>query len=150
MTTSPMVLPGTVYGNPLSNPDRPFRRHYNFEYPKELWYFIGSTILLIAVFQFGSLLHSKFIGRRRDAAINNPKPSPSSSISRTIHLRRFPLAFLNAYRIIAFRCTVSVGSYTLNFAEVFLTATYIIVIFMWSFVRSELYQMAYSFVQPIY
>lgn len=144
MTMSPMV--------PSPNPDRPFRRHYNFEYPKELLYFIGSVIFLVAVFQFGSFLYSKFIGwtrtRRRDVTITDPE-SPPSSISRCLQLRRLPLAFVNAYRIVSFRCTVGVGSYTLNFAEVFLTATYIIIIFTWAFVHSELIQITYSIVQPI-
>lgn len=137
-STSRPALPGTFPGPPPS-PDRPFRRHYNFEYPKELWYFISSFIFLIAVLQFGSFLHSKYLGQRRRRNVTATDPESSLSVvSRNIQLRRIPLAFLNAYRIVAFRCTVGFGSYTLNFAEVFLTATYIAIIFTWLLVRSEL------------
>jgi ferric-chelate reductase len=143
LTTSPMVLPGNVHDSPPPNPDRPFRRHYNFEYPKELWYFVGSVIFLVAVFQLGSFFHSKFIGRRREIVITDPE-SPSSATPWDTQFRRLLLAFVNTYRIIAFRCTVGVGSYTLNFAEVFVTAMYIIVVFTWSFVRSKLLQQVHK------
>lgn len=56
-----------------------------------------------------------------------------------MQLRRIHLAIVNTYRIISFRCSVGVGSYTLNLAEVFLTFIYIIIIFTWSFIRSEFF-----------
>lgn len=119
---SPMIPP--------PNPDKPFRRYYNFEYPKEFWYFISSVIFLVAVFQFGSLLRSEFIGwtrRRQDVAITNTE-SPSSSISGCLQLRRLSLTFVNAYRTVLVCYTVGTGQWIAawNFSLTFLFVAYLI------------------------
>lgn len=121
----------SLQGGPPPDPDRPLHKFYNLEYPKELWYFISSFIFVVAVFQFGSLLHSKFAGR---VTVSDPE---SMTHTQGGSFRRFPLALLNAYRIIAFRWPVGIGSYTVNLAEAFLTVTYIVIIFTWTFVNSE-------------
>lgn len=94
---------------------------------------------MVAIFQLGSFLLSKR-ARLRLKVEAKTEIDPENVIceaNRSLSLRRLPLALVNAYRIAAFRCTVSIGSYTLNFAEVFLTVTYIVIIFTWSFVNSK-------------
>ncbi|KDQ52027.1 hypothetical protein JAAARDRAFT_184606 [Jaapia argillacea MUCL 33604] len=88
-------------------------------YPKEIWYFIVCLIFLVGVFHYGST----------DSESGQVTPSRRGTLS----LRRIPLALVNIYRVAAFRCTLEVGSsYSLNFVEVFLTMTYIVVIFGWA------------------
>jgi ferric-chelate reductase len=44
--------------------------------------------------------------------------------------RRLPVAAMNAYRVVAFRSTITIGSYTLNIAEIVFTVLYIGALFI--------------------
>ena len=112
--------------------DKALRIQRTDDYPHQVWYFLASFIVLVGVFNFLSIL---FHGRRRrrrivnvsDAEITSPPPL------QRVAYRRLPLAAVNAWRIAAFRSHIRVGnSYSLNFAEVFMTATYITILFGWT------------------
>ena len=50
------------------------------------------------------------------------------------------MALMHMFRVIAFRWTISLGdSYTPNFAEVFMTASYIAILFAWSLANCALH-----------
>lgn len=102
-----------------------------------LWWSIASFIALVSLLQLTSYLHTKIAGRRRDATGRAQDPEQAGSArGRHLSLSRLPVAIINTYRIVAFRCTVGIGSYTLNLAEVFLTAGYIVMLFGLAFFNS--------------
>ncbi|THH14583.1 hypothetical protein EW146_g5767 [Bondarzewia mesenterica] len=104
------------------------------EYPREVWYFIASFIFLVGVGNGISRLASWC---RQTALRHDPEQHHRSSTS-AISLRRLPLAAVNACRIIAFHCTVPVGSnFSLNVAELLITVIYITILFVWSLVNSN-------------
>jgi hypothetical protein len=130
--------------------DRAHRLQRNNVYPIQIWYLLATLILLVAVVQAVSRLHTKFAGRKRRGT-DQESNSPANSSSP--HPRRIPLAILSTYRVIAFRWTLNINigqTYTLNVAEMFFTIVYIIAIFTWTFINSEssLF-VAFSLPEPI-
>ncbi|TBU43175.1 ferric reductase NAD binding domain-containing protein [Dichomitus squalens] len=122
------------------NPDRALRIARNHAYAHQIWWLIASFIALIIIFQFLSWAVSKYYSRNTpkgkkpaDAEAGaSPIPSP-----RRFSLRNIPTAIINVYRVVAFRWTLEIGqSYTLNFAEVFITVAYIVALFTWEFVNT--------------
>ncbi|KAG2078953.1 iron reductase [Suillus decipiens] len=104
-------------------------------YPEQVWYTIAAFLFVVGCFQWGSLVHSKFAGRRyyesdeETVAIND--------ISYRFSLRRIPVAIINFYRVVAFRWTLELGkSYTLNMAEVFVTVAYITLLLIYAFINT--------------
>ena len=103
-------------------------------YPTQVWYGIGLFIFIIGVFNWSSVLYSKFSRSRRGRDMESFATSRSSSVS----IRRLPLALLNAYRVIAFRWTLHVGeTLCLNTAEITLTVAYIVYMYVWAFINSK-------------
>lgn len=118
-----------------ANPDRALCVYYTVQYTKELWWTIAGFTALVAMVQLASYIHTKSAGRKRKVDVVDPERSGTPT-SRRLSLRRLPSAIVNAYRIIAFRWTLGFGSYTLNFAEAFLTVAYIVMLFTWNFINS--------------
>ncbi|KIJ12652.1 hypothetical protein PAXINDRAFT_14571 [Paxillus involutus ATCC 200175] len=115
--------------------DSTIRSGRNKHYPMQAWYCIGLFLFIIGVFQWTSVLHSKF-ARRRSLRSGDPEladgPRP-----RKFSFSRIAVALTNAYRVIAFRWTLEFGkSYTLNMAEVFVTITYIVFLYVWAFINT--------------
>lgn len=115
--------------------NRALAHPYNVEYPHRLWYISGGFIALVSFFRFGSLVHSKFFASRKPSADIEHN---GAAVRHTTSLKRFPLAVVNMYRILAFRWTFTLGSYSLNMAEVFLTIAYIVSAYTLEFVNSKL------------
>ncbi|KAG1768915.1 ferric reductase NAD binding domain-containing protein [Suillus placidus] len=116
--------------------DKSLRSTRNNLYPIQAWYCIGLFVFIIATFQWISFLHSKFARRRQTSNASDPE---HASVHRrhAFSWRRIPLGLVNAYRVISFRWTLEFGkSYTLNMAEVFVTMTYIIFLFVWTFINT--------------
>ncbi|KAH9915446.1 ferric reductase NAD binding domain-containing protein [Epithele typhae] len=121
---------------PVSAALRPTR------YPLQIWWAIACFIAIIALFQFASWVAVKL--RSRGAARTKGTPSVDAAEAggaagptRGFALRNVPSAIVNAYRVVAFRWTITVklGSvYTLNLAEVFVTCVYIIALFTSEFI----------------
>ncbi|KAI0644002.1 iron reductase [Trametes meyenii] len=123
---------------PPVDPNRAIRAGHNKEYPREVWWLVASFIALVSLVQLASWVISKLSSGPTPA----PKEGKDAEAGVTVRPRRFswrrlPLAILNAYRVVAFRWTLQVGqSYTLNFAEVFVTVVYIVALFVWEFVNT--------------
>ena len=95
-------------------------------YPTLAWACVGAFITFVSLCHFISLL--SLLWRRVPHHFSAPRTRD------VIQIRRLPAALMHTFRVIAFRWTISLGdSYTLNFAEVFMTAGYIAILFAWSF-----------------
>ncbi|ESK92511.1 putative iron reductase [Moniliophthora roreri MCA 2997] len=134
----------TAFGNELlvraaraPNPDRTIRIMRTREYPKQIWYFLSCFIALVSFFQAISFLVRRYRRSGTSGVLGDSEKGPRepSSGSR-IQWRRLPYAVANLYRIVAFRSTVTMGSYSLNLAEVLVTFMYIIALFTWTFIRT--------------
>lgn len=113
----------------VPDPDRKIRIAQAVAYKDRLWYCIACFIALISVCHWFSVLYQI---RRK---------IPPHSVRGKVSITRLPAALLNVFRALVFRQTLSIGkSYTLNVAEVFLTAAYIVLIFTWSLVNCASYQ----------
>jgi ferric-chelate reductase len=122
------------------DPDRATRTQRTNTYTTQVWYFLACFIFLVAALRLASVLHSKYSRGRRSSRAD--PETISSTPSSALQLRRFPLAVINTYRILALRCTVRVNIgtfYTLNIAEVCLTLAYIVALFTWTFINSTFY-----------
>lgn len=111
-------------------------------YPKEIWYFLASFIIFLSLVHFASLLLARLTRRPAPSSLTSvvdPEggSAPSSPRRATNSLRKAPTALVNAWRILAFRCTVQIGkSYSLCFADLFATCGYILVLFVFALVRT--------------
>lgn len=109
--------------------DTVLANNYNEEYPKQVWLLVAPFLFLVGVTRYGSVVLRKVFPGRGGHHGRVVRHAPS--------IRRLPLAIMNAYRVLAFRKTLSIGSFSLNFAEVALTIVYIVTLFVWSFINSE-------------
>ncbi|KAI0746278.1 iron reductase [Daedaleopsis nitida] len=115
------------------------RVHYNQIYPHHLWWLIATFIALIAISQLASWAISTRSSRaplRKEATDAEIGRYPPAS-NRRFSWRHLPSALANAFRVVAFRWSLNIGtSYTLNFAEVAVTCAYIIALFTWTFINT--------------
>ncbi|OJT05986.1 Ferric/cupric reductase transmembrane component 2 [Trametes pubescens] len=123
---------------PPMDPNRAIRGAHNKQYPREVWWFVASFIALVSICQLVSWGISKLSsGRPVRKQAGDAETAGRSNSPRRFSWRRVPLAAVNLYRVVAFRWTLEIGqSYTLNLAEVFVTAAYIIALFVWEFVNT--------------
>ncbi|TFK53328.1 iron reductase [Heliocybe sulcata] len=102
-------------------------------YPKEIWWFIVCLIFTVALCHVGNLLLSKIRQWRQSSSKADPEGQGRTVRRGTGSITRIPLALVNLYRVVAFRCTLQIGSsYSVCLADVFLTCTYIAIIFGWA------------------
>lgn len=91
-------------------------------YPKEVVWAIAGLIAVVSLFHLLNLFYNLLT-----------RPAKRGAVS----LRRIPLAVADVTRSVAFRWTISFGSsYTLNLAEVTLTAAYISLLFVFALVNT--------------
>ena len=113
--------------------DRAIANHYNEEYAKQVWWLVASFLFLVGITNYGSIaLRKLFPGKREPADVE----ADGRVVRHAASIRRLPLTITNAYRILAFRTTLTVGPFSLNLAEVALTISYIVALFVWSFINS--------------
>jgi len=116
--------------------DRTLANYYSEEYAKQVWWFVASFLLLVGITNYGSVaLRKLFPGKREPADVE----ADGRVVRRVASIRRLPLAIANAYRVLAFRTTLTLGPFSLNLAEVDLTIAYIAVLFVYSFINSAYY-----------
>jgi ferric-chelate reductase len=117
------------------------RVYMNGEYPKEMWYFTGSFIFVVALCQWTAWgLERALVSPNATsvAAPDQEKVLDKPLLASRTPTRRALSAIVNCFRIIAFRSTISLGKYfSINLAEVAITAMYIVALFVWSFVNCE-------------
>ncbi|KAK0439364.1 iron reductase [Armillaria borealis] len=128
-TSSANQLLDAVVAAQTVDPDRVIRIGRAAEYPKQVWYFIASSVALVSLCHCLSLVYTY---------TRTLKPASKGIAPRgRVSLLRLPHALVELFRIVSFRCTIPVGqSHSLNVAEVFLTAAYIAVVFTWSLINS--------------
>ncbi|KAI0777451.1 iron reductase [Trametes elegans] len=131
------VLPALLT-RAAANPDKPIRTARNSAYPHQLWWFITSFIALVALCNWASWAIARYSSKRRVSHGRTVGPEAGGSpLARCISWRRLPLAIVNAFRVVAFRWTLDIGdSLTVNSAELFVLAVYIIALFTWEFVNT--------------
>ena len=79
------------------------------------------------------------VTKAQDPETSSPAGNGRASIGR-VHV-----ALVNAWRALAFRSTLHLGSnYTINLTEVFVTASYITILFAWSLMNSKFFAAAVS------
>ena len=119
------------------DPNRALRTARTVNYPKYIWYIISSTITLITLCHWGSILYGTCVRCSRkkvDADEEGATLPPRGSID----LRRLPLAVVNLFRIIAFLWTLPIGfGSRLPVAEVIVLVGYMAGIIAWEFTNSE-------------
>lgn len=104
-------------------------------YPKQTWYCIACFVATVSFFQFGSWVALK-LGTRMRSKSRSDSEGGSHVSPQHFSIRHIPRAIINAYRVMAFRWTISIRGYTLNLAEVFVTCAYIIILFTWNFINT--------------
>ncbi|KAI0055563.1 hypothetical protein BV25DRAFT_166890 [Artomyces pyxidatus] len=131
--TSSILRPVLAAASPV-NSDRIARKRRVTEYPKEVWYSIGCFIFLVMVSNIMTILSG--LGKRR-RVIRQDAEGHLPRQSRALPLRRLPLALVNAWRVVAFRSVIDLGrGYSINVAELFLTATYIVILLTWTLINT--------------
>ncbi|KAH0828785.1 putative ferric reductase [Lanmaoa asiatica] len=106
----------------------------------EAWLSLSLFLVVIGIFQWASVLHSKVVGQRRprkgadeESTHTSPRPRAGDGWS----LARLPLAVVNVFRVVAFRWTIEFGTYDLKMADVFLTLAYVAFLLVWTFVENK-------------
>jgi len=112
--------------------DKTLAKHYNQEYPKQVWWLVAAFLFLVGVTHYGSVARRKLFPGKEPADVG----ADGRVVRHTASLRRLPLTIANAYRVAAFRTTLVLGPFNLNLAEVALTIAYIVALFVWSFINS--------------
>jgi heme/copper-type cytochrome/quinol oxidase subunit 2 len=113
--------------------DKALAHQYNEEYAHQVWWLVAPFLFLVGVTYYGSIVLRKlFPGKNKPADVE----VDGRLVRRGFSFRRLPLAIANAYRVVAFRTTLTVGPFSLNLAEVAITITYIVALFVWSFINS--------------
>ncbi|KAF7373154.1 Ferric/cupric reductase transmembrane component 1 [Mycena sanguinolenta] len=112
------------------DPDRIPRITLASLYPKQVWYFMATFIALVSACHAISALYA-YATRKHDP------PQTNAPLRHAVSWTRLPLALLNLFRTLAFRCSIVAGSYTLNVADFVLVAGYIAVLFTWTFINSK-------------
>lgn len=116
--------------------DAALAKHYNQEYAYQVWGLIASFLFLVGATHYGSVaLRVLFPGKKEPADVE----VDGRVVRHRASVRRLPLAITNAYRVLAFRTTFTIGPFSLNLAEVVLTIVYIVALFVWSFINSTYY-----------
>ena len=118
----------------LSKADFPLLEDRNVNYQQQLWYALAICLILVGCFQWGSFLHSKASHRHKF----DEETASHDHVHYKFSLRRIPLAFVNIYRVVAFRWTLEIGqTYTFNIAEIFVTLGYITLLLTYTFINSK-------------
>ncbi len=144
-TPALISMESTTLGQPFVrsessyNPDKPFSKKRNEEYPWQLWWCLAVFFFIVSSLQLASYLCNKIAVRRpKTRSTDNGEGPGQPTRPRSVwSLRRIPVAIVNSYRVMAFRWTVDFGrGYVLNVAEVVLTILYIVALLTWSFINS--------------
>ncbi|KAI0675094.1 iron reductase [Trametes maxima] len=130
--------------------DRAIWLQRNKDYSQQIWWFIASFIVLVAVGQFSSWVASKVFSPC-PVALSEKRDTEGSGASRQRRLSwgRLPLAIVNYFRVLAFRNTIDIGEkYSFTYAEVFITVGYIVALFTWEFINTT--NLAGAPLDPLY
>ncbi|KAI0710554.1 ferric reductase NAD binding domain-containing protein [Earliella scabrosa] len=125
--------------SPYAELDEAIRAQRTHEYPHQLWWLIASFIGLLAITHFLSWATSRGSSKvpSREKTTDPEAGGGALVTPGVFSWRNLPTALVNLYRVVAFRWSLNIGkSYTLNFAEVFVTCAYIVALFTWEFLNT--------------
>ncbi|KAJ7148930.1 hypothetical protein C8R43DRAFT_952173 [Mycena crocata] len=115
------------------DPDRAPRIFLSNEYPKQVWYFMGTFIGVVAAAHFFSLLYAWTRMSRNSLPLNRDGP-----LRHGASWRRLPIALVNLFRTVSFRWSITIGgAYTLNVADFLLATMYLGALFTWTFINAK-------------
>ncbi|KAJ6577031.1 hypothetical protein DFH09DRAFT_356000 [Mycena vulgaris] len=113
------------------DPDRIPRIALANLYPKQVWYLLATFLALVAACHFLSAIYAHFTRQHVPTRTD-------ISLRHGVSWRRLPLAILELFRTITFRWSITIaGAYTLNVADFILAASYLTIIFTWTFINSK-------------
>ncbi|KAF5356912.1 hypothetical protein D9756_006406 [Leucocoprinus leucothites] len=148
VTNCPATKVDITVGSQTPDADRVIRISHAEQYPLQVWYFLTAFIFLVTLANVVGLGLGYYRDRRRRQELGqawtdadaDAEPSirrPREEMRGSINILRLPHATVDTFRALSFRWTVSIGrSYTLNIAEVVLTAVYIVICFTWSLINT--------------
>lgn len=135
-STSSASSSSSTYSTSTSKSAKAAYHAHDKTYPYEVWYIVAGFIFICGVVRIITTIHACLHRRGYFHVSEDSVEEPRRT--RAISLRRLHLAAVNAYRIVAFRCIVPLGAgYTLNVAEVVLTAVYTFIMMFFTFVSCE-------------
>ncbi len=130
------MMPATA--PPPQPPDMVIWYTRNQLYAKQVWWFVASFIGLVSVSQLLSWVASKAFAPCPASTRHADSERQGMVRRRRRDWSRLPLAFVNYFRVVAFRNTIDVGQVlNLTYAEAFITVGYIVGLFVWTFINSE-------------
>lgn len=100
-------------------------------YPIDPYLVVLVVVLLVGSFQWAASLHSNYNSRPKRAIRDEES---ARSTQRKISAFSLPLALVNFYRTLAFRTTLSFGSYVVNLAELVASVGYLVLLLVWTFI----------------
>ena len=127
--------------------DRALKAQQQRKYVKELWFFLAAVIAILAVIRVLRFLFSlSFKPLRTERESQQEKrvsaETPWPGHHGRVFWRRFPGACATAFRTVAFRWTIPIGpSSVASVSELTFIIGYIVAIFIWLLVDSELSSM---------
>jgi ferric-chelate reductase len=123
--------------------DRLVRDQTQTKFTKQIWYLIASVVALLMFIRIARYLHS-FVAIPKPTLEKESEKSKSdlegasSSVIGRISLRRLPLAIATAFRIVAFRWTIVIGTFAVSsVSELAFILGYMVAIFIWLLVDSK-------------
>ncbi len=129
-------------GKQTPDPDRTLRVKHAENYPLQVWYFLASFIFLLSVINHGGRLMGYYFARVQRRQLRQASKGFSAQDRPTrgsVNLLRLPQALTETGRALCFRWTITIGrSYTLNLADVFLSAAYFVICVTWSLINCKL------------
>ncbi|KAI0717230.1 ferric reductase NAD binding domain-containing protein [Cerioporus squamosus] len=129
------MMPATA--PPPQPPDMVIWFTRNQLYAKEVWWFVSSFIGLVAISQILSWVSRKAFAPCLVSTRQADSEGQGMVRRRRRDWSRLPLAFVNYFRVVAFRSTIDVGQLlNITYAEAFITVGYIVGLFVWTFVNT--------------
>ncbi|OCH90700.1 hypothetical protein OBBRIDRAFT_582310 [Obba rivulosa] len=118
------------------------KAHQQAEYVRDLWLIIASIIVFLALVRVGRLLISTLFrssppektGKTEKFSLESIEPTQT----RRASWRRLPAAVASAFRIVAFRCIITIGPGAVaSVAELTFVLGYIVVMFVVLFINTD-------------
>ncbi|THV04068.1 hypothetical protein K435DRAFT_220812 [Dendrothele bispora CBS 962.96] len=125
--SSPFDAPTMVLAAP--NPDKDRRIARASQYPHYMWFIIASFIGFLTLCRLISIVFSKLPRNRPSQEASDPEKRTNRRNNRNVRFSNLPQALVNLYRILAFRLTINIGTFSVNLTEVTVCVLYIVALF---------------------
>lgn len=142
MSTHADLLAVSLLSSRTTTADRQFRDQTQTKFTKQIWYLIASVIALLAFIRVARYFYS-FVtipkpALEKESETKKPDLERASPRMGRISFRRLPVAVATAFRIVAFRWTIVIGSFAVSsVSELAFILGYMAAIFIWLLVDSK-------------